>query len=63
MLLTSDDGSNGETVLLLLAEERGIDEAAGTIMDHEIRRVIRATALLQRLGITMVVLFKILCIW
>ena len=43
-MLTSDDGSNGETVQLLLAEDRGIDEAAGTIMEHEIRRVRRANA-------------------
>ncbi len=43
MLLASDDESHEEKILLLLAEEQGIDEAAGAIMDHEITRARRVT--------------------
>jgi hypothetical protein len=42
---SSDDDSNGEAMLLLVLDvERGMDEAAGAIMDHEIRRARRAAA-------------------
>ena len=46
LLSSSDDDSNGEAMLLLvlLDVERGMDEAAGAIMDHEIRRARRAAA-------------------
>jgi hypothetical protein len=61
MLLASDDGdSNEENMLLLLAdEEQGIDdEAAGAIMDHEIRRAKRATPPLHGLLIARLLLCK-----
>ena len=45
LLSSSDDDSNGEAMLLLVLDvERGMDEAAGAIMDHEIRRARRAAA-------------------